>query len=259
MKQASMQISYLDLCSPRIQKEKRILILADLHEQPGARWLSDWTALQPDAVLIVGDFIEHEDKRGHRRETLSLITSLCRLCPVFYALGNHEMGYRGNRRPSGEQGSRATRAWDDETDGIVQSLRECGAWVLNNEFVFHDGLCIGALTPAGDGLLDTGWIDDMAKQKEFRLLLCHHPEYYPSFVQRYGLDLTVSGHAHGGQWRLLGRGVYAPGQGLFPKLTGGFYDDGRLLVSRGLADRFVVPRIGNKKQTILLHLKPIQR
>ena len=96
----------------------------------------------------------------------------------------------------------------------------------------------------------------MANEEGFRLLLCHHPEYYEPYVQRYGLDLTVAGHAHGGQWRVFGRGVYAPGQGLFPRYTSGLYDENRLLVSRGLSERMPFPRLFNKRQAILLTLAP---
>ncbi|MBQ3816071.1 MAG: metallophosphoesterase, partial [Clostridia bacterium] len=57
----------------------------------------------------------------------------------------------------------------------------------------------------------------------FHILLCHHPEYWEPLVHGRRIELTVSGHAHGGQWRIFGRGVYAPGQGLFPRYTSGLY------------------------------------
>ena len=254
---ANVHVTHLHLCSPRIKKSKKLLILADLHEQLRPDYLSAWTETCPDAVLIAGDFIEHEDRRGRRSATLSLIEALANRYAVYYALGNHELGRRGDRRPIGVQPSRAGQSTPDGgTAEIVRLLCDRGACVLDNEFVFHHELCIGALSPAGGDWLYTDWLKDLAEQAGFRLLLCHHPEYYGPFVREYGLDLTVSGHAHGGQWRFFGRGVYAPGQGLFPRLTDGFYDNGRLLVSRGLADRWIVPRIANPKQSILLHLHP---
>lgn len=90
----------------------------------------------------------------------------------------------------------------------------------------------------------------------FRILMCHHPEYYPEHIRRSSIDLTVSGHAHGGQVRLFGQGLYAPGQGILPKYTSGFYDSGRLLVSKGLSNLTWVPRLWDPCELVLLHLLP---
>jgi predicted MPP superfamily phosphohydrolase len=69
------------------------------------------------------------------------------------------------------------------------------------------------------------------------------------------MDLIVCGHAHGGQWRLFGRGVYAPGQGLFPKYTSGVLD-GVCVISRGLGNHTRVPRIFNPPELVLISLSP---
>lgn len=104
--------------------------------------------------------------------------------------------------------------------------------------------------------VDPSVVDDLTELDGFRLLMCHHPEYYPTYIQDRGIDLTVSGHAHGGQVRLFGKAVYAPGQGIFPKLTDGFYDDRHLLVSRGLSNPAKAPRLWNPCELVLLHLLP---
>ena len=64
----------------------------------------------------------------------------------------------------------------------------------------------------------------------------------------------VSGHAHGGQWRIFGRGVFAPGQGLFPKYTSGIHD-GRLVISRGLKKSGTIPRIFNSPELVIIDIK----
>ena len=64
-------------------------------------------------------------------------------------------------------------------------------------------------------------------------------------------DLILSGHAHGGQWRIGRQGIFAPSQGLFPRLTEGVHD-GRLLISRGLANRTPVPRLNNPPETVYI-------
>ena len=85
------------------------------------------------------------------------------------------------------------------------------------------------------------------------MLLCHHPEYYPKYIKDLPVDLTLSGHAHGGQWRLFGRGAYAPGQGIFPKYTAGVYEN-RLLVSRGLGNLYIVPKINNPPEILKIKI-----
>jgi len=47
-------------------------------------------------------------------------------------------------------------------------------------------------------------------------LLSHRPELIESY-EKYGFDLILSGHAHGGQWRIPGvlNGLLAPNQGFF--------------------------------------------
>lgn len=48
------------------------------------------------------------------------------------------------------------------------------------------------------------------------------------------IDLVLSGHAHGGQIRLFGQGLFAPGQGILPKYTSGVHEN--MIISKGLAN-----------------------
>ena len=100
-------------------------------------------------------------------------------------------------------------------------------------------------------LLD--WLDAFCAEPGFHVLLCHHPEYYPRYLRARGIELILSGHAHGGQIRLFGQGLFSPGQGIFPKLTSGV-TDGRLVVSRGLANCQIVPRLFNPP--VLVYIVP---
>lgn len=88
------------------------------------------------------------------------------------------------------------------------------------------------------------------------------PELIDAYVAN-GFDLVLSGHAHGGQWRLPGllNGLYAPDQGIFPKYAGGRYTVGQttLIVSRGLArETTVIPRIFNRPELVIVDLLPAE-
>ena len=94
----------------------------------------------------------------------------------------------------------------------------------------------------------------MKLTEEFCVLLSHHPETFEAYVEK-GVDLVLSGHAHGGQWQILGHGLFAPGQGILPKYTHGMHYGpyGRLIISRGLSNPYsFVPRWGNPPEVVYL-------
>ena len=67
-------------------------------------------------------------------------------------------------------------------------------------------------------------------------MLSHRPELFETYVSS-GIDLVLSGHAHGGQFRLpFVGGLIAPNQGLFPKYDAGLYTESNthMVVSRGV-------------------------
>lgn len=103
--------------------------------------------------------------------------------------------------------------------------------------------------------VDRSWLSDFAAQPGFKILLSHHPEYYPLIPSE--ISLVVSGHAHGGQWRFydpfkrIWRGVLAPSQGCFPKWTKIVYDE-RLIVSAGLCNTTRIPRINNTTEIVYI-------
>lgn len=112
-------------------------------------------------------------------------------------------------------------------------------------------MLIGGLTSGKvTGRVETDWLEEFSSSPGFHILLCHHPEYIPLIPS--GIDLILSGHAHGGQWRFFGRGVFAPGQGLLPRYTSGVYrEDGKtMIVSRGLANTAPVPRFNNPTEVV---------
>ena len=102
---------------------------------------------------------------------------------------------------------------------------------------------------------DLDWLHAYASKPGYKILICHHPEYYRRYIKDTEwdtFDLIVSGHVHGGQWRLGQHGVLAPGQGLFPKYCYGCYDK-KLIVSAGLSNTACIPRFGNPTELVMIH------
>ncbi|MBQ4118259.1 MAG: metallophosphoesterase, partial [Oscillospiraceae bacterium] len=95
-------------------------------------------------------------------------------------------------------------------------------------------------------------------EESFNVLLVHRPEYIEQYA-KLGFDLVLCGHAHGGQWRIPGvlNGIYAPGQGVFPKYAGGIYEVNgtTLVVSRGLAKESTpIPRVFNRPELVIIDI-----
>ncbi len=138
--------------------------------------------------------------------------------------------------------------------------------LLDDDFVSFRGITLGGLSSVRRGKNEPSravqlaekeqFLRQMAEQPGYRLLLCHHPEYFAKTVRPWNLDLTLSGHAHGGQVRIGQQGIYSPGQGLLPKLTSGFYEDNRLFVSRGMTNSANAPRLCCPCELVIVRLLP---
>ena len=233
-------------------------VVADLHDRPYGTILPILKAERPDLILIPGDLTEQLDTvpASVSHPGLELLSECAAMAPTFYSLGNHEIGgCHGNIRRAGKEDRPLSFTLTPVQREIIQST---GATLLHREHVIWNGVVIGAI---GSGLLNPGRIpdlsmlDDFTAQEGYKLLLCHHPEYYDRYLRPYPIDLTVSGHAHGGQWRVFGRGVYAPDQGLFPKYTSGMHEN-RLIISRGVANSVAgIPRFFNPFEVVTVEVK----
>lgn len=214
--------------------------LSDIHEANCQRIYDVLVSYAPDAVLIGGDFV-HSPSRFRRG--IALICALAERSPVFCSIGNHDLRLR---------------------EQLPVLLGNASTILLDNAYANFHGVWIGGLSSGdGNGVRrgrfaptadpDAAWLEAFCHEDGFHLLLCHHPEYYDRWVRPLPIELTLSGHAHGGQWRVFGRGLFAPGQGIFPRYTSGLYE-GRLLVGRGVGNPHLIPRLNNPPELILLRI-----
>lgn len=232
----------------------RLAVLSDLHSCAyGAGQTELMNALealapQPDALLLAGDIVDDELPEENAWSVVSQISESYR---CFYVTGNHEW-------------------WTGEAERICCQMEGYGVSVLR-------GKCHLVSVEKGDAvqILQICGIDDpdFLNSREqlaqaggqidrdlFSVLLAHRPEGFRSYLE-YPFDLVVSGHAHGGQWRIPGlvNGFYAPSQGFFPPYAGGLYRIGEahLLVSRGLARESTrIPRIFNPPEIVVVDILP---
>ncbi len=226
----------------------RVALAADLHGRSGDGVLLAAEKEKVDLIAVAGDVAgtrEH-GRNGPLSNAVDFLGKCAGVAPTYVSLGNHEA---------------------DLTQEELGELLDAGATVLDNRFVRTGELIVGGLTSGyfserpGRRLRETpppdlDFVRRFSNEKGYKILLCHHPEYYPAFLRGTDAGLILAGHAHGGQWRLFGRGLFAPGQGVFPKYTSGVHD-GRLVISRGLANTFFpVPRLFNRTELVVVRLEP---
>lgn len=227
------QLTEYTFRSEKIERPLRLAVAADIHSSPFDDVLEEFTRC--DAVLIPGDLVDRH--RRNNENAYRFLEAAPECAPVFYSIGNHERKFR-------------------DRAAYLEKVRTSKVTLLDNESISFMGIRIGGLSSVKEKQPDMAFLDRFEKEEGYRLLLCHHPEVYRDFVSGRDIDLTLAGHAHGGQIQIAGHGLYAPGQGLFPKLTHGLYDGGKLLVSRGMTNgaKPRIPRIGNPCELIILNL-----
>ncbi len=230
-------------------------IVSDLHGEDPTPVVASVQKQAPDYILMPGDIFESLDRTDIEKNEngFTLMRELAAIAPCFYSLGNHENGGTGSWKPGWEKKQNKGRAVCAENR---RRIEESGVIFLEDGFVLRDGIAFGGLSSGlsrDEHMPRLDWLTEFCSVTSPRVLLCHHPEYYASYLRDLPLDLIVSGHAHGGQWRVFGGGIFAPGQGLFPKYTSGVHDN-RLVISTGLQKSHRIPRIFNPPEVVFVHV-----
>lgn len=256
--------------NPKIKKKLKITLLADLHERKWDDLLPLIIKSNPDIIAIAGDTLERydksvaemcEEKSGSNpvkkilfniayylnywvmklfcrknipdtERTYEFLRRLSEIAPVYMSTGNHEQKF------------------SDDDLGLFNELK---INLLDNSFKnFNFGgenIFIGGLST----FYDESFLDSFSELDGLKILLCHHPAYYEAMVKEKDIDLVFSGHNHGGQVRLFGRGVFSSGEGFFPKYDKGIFDN-RLVVTAGCAGTVSIPRINNPREIVSIEL-----
>jgi len=182
---------------------------------------------------------------------IDLLEGIAYKYPCYYVTGNHE--FWSNRVNEQKDIFRSY--------GVTVLEGDCKDVIINGQ---HLSIC-GVDDPyVGQDIFDNqlATVASMINANQYSILLSHRPELFDRYVS-CGFDLVLSGHAHGGQWRIpfiLPNGLFAPNQGLFPKYTNGIYEKNstKMLVSRGLSSGSIrIPRIFNAPELVVVLLAPL--
>ena len=236
-------------------KGKRIALACDLHAGNPKKAIAELKKIKPDYILLAGDILEALDGRKDllNERAFPLLEECAKLAPTFYCTGNHEDAAVHSQTRKWKECVERKRVYTEEN---IERINNSGVKFLIDDYAIVDGLAIGGLSSGilrADHTPDIEFLNRFSALEVPKILICHHPEYYEKYIKELPIELTVSGHAHGGQWRIFGQGIYSPGQGLFPKYTSGLYD-GRLVVSRGLKRPWPIPRFFNPREIVIIEI-----
>ena len=232
----------------------RIVQLSDIHHGPWipiqhvrtiVRTAND---LAPDVILLTGDYVHRS--AAYITPVVNELAKLRATIGIVGVLGNHD--------------------WWEDGPLMQREFARIGIPLIDNsrrfvtpqrQIVEHgtEGLCLAGV---GDLYTDTQRYDaalgDVPPDMP-RLLLSHNPDVSedPALaVQRYRIDLMLSGHTHGGQ-------IYVPGIGspIVPSQFGQKYARGLVqgpvcpvFISRGLGHTVLPVRIGVRPEMAVMEL-----
>ena len=245
-----------------LSKTCKFVLISDVHNKvygnKNDKVISTVKKINPDFIILAGDLVtakEHEDMTPG----IELVKALSRNYKIYYGLGNHESKIKSCRDRFG-----------DKFDILKSSLKGKNIFVLENESAEIPEYNIRVTGLA----LDLQYFAHFKKRElsknymtqtvslpakhQCNILIAHNPDYFEDYA-KWGADLVLSGHVHGGIMRIpfLG-GVLAPSYRIFPKYDGGVFKEGKsvMLLGRGLGSHTIQLRFFNPAELYEVTLKP---
>ena len=243
-----------------------IVQISDLHSklfgENNKKLIQKIKSLNPDIVVVTGDLIDGEN--NNYNVALDFMKEISKLYRVYYIIGNHEQ-------------KSLIKKYKDEYKDYFNKLHQIDFVNLDNnkvEIVKGDSNInlYGLTVPYScykylfDNQETTSIEIDFLEEKlgkvdreQFNILLAHTPFYFDEY-EKWGADLTLCGHVHGGIVRLpFVGGLLSPDRKFFPKYDLGEYTKNKstMIVSKGLGGSKVLIRVNCKPEIVNIKLKNI--
>lgn len=233
----------------------RIAHISDLHNaeigDENSKLLSAIKSSNPDIIAVTGDLID--SNKTDIEIALRFMAKAVEIAPCYYVTGNHEsymLEYKTLRNGLINSG---VTVLENENISISKSEEAIELLGVNDPEFKTDYSLDNAATI-------NNVLSDLKSDKEsFTLLLSHRPELFDVYVNN-DIDLILSGHAHGGQFRLpFVGGLVAPNQGVFPKYDAGLFSENEtnMIVSKGIGNSIIPLRFNNRPELVLIELESL--
>jgi len=224
----------------------RIAMLSDLHLGfyfSGVEFLAlaqEVSAWSPDLVCLVGDLVD--DRMEEFDMARTGLAALASRRPVFAVPGNHE--YHA----------------DFTLNRFLSVVEDAGGvTLLNRGHRFHRGNSSLWICGVDDLLCGEPDLESALtgmKEDEPALLLSHHPDLFCE-AAHCGIDLTFSGHTHGGQITWFGNPLLPKAHYTRVGYWKGSHamEGSQLLVGRGAGVCVLPFRIGAPPEVLMIELR----
>lgn len=232
----------------------RIAHVSDVHNsrlaENGGKLLELLKKAEPDMIAVTGDLID--SRRTDMALALRFMEEALEIAPCYFAPGNHESRIEGYGDFAEKLEAMGVDVLADESCPLEQNgdiIRIIGlsdpAFHWENELEF----------PRGEMSERLWYMTE--EEDDFTLLLSHRPDLIDIYAS-CGVDLVLSGHAHGGQIRIPGLGgLIAPHQGWFPEYYEGLHGHGdtQMVISRGIGNSLFPFRVNDRPEVPVIELK----
>lgn len=241
--------------SPEIPEEFtgfRILQFSDLHADSIPGLVDEIRNEAPDVIVSTGDLV-HD--RGSYAQGVRICKRLAEIAPVYAVTGNHDL-------------------WRSDYTELEKELTAIGVRTLHSERVLleKNGARIGLCGIDDPFSRDNARIKQVIKSSLKKLprydgydILLFHRANLLDLLKNHGFNLILSGHMHGGQFRLpkSGRGIISPKSSwsgnklFFPKYFAGHYNSQKtqMIVNRGVGNPMIIPRLFNRPEITVVTLR----
>jgi len=238
---------------PRAFDGFRICQLSDIHIGPfmPAEEIRKYAAIanaqKAEMIVLTGDFVTFDPDT--QEAVVDALRGLRAPFGVYGCLGNHD-------------------GWAGVEDSITELFRQTGVRILRGANVAIQaggesfnliGVDFQSLhrfgpSPAVEHLL--GNIEGLIDRNRVNILLSHNPDTFDRAAS-LGVDLSLAGHTHGGQFALeFISPEIAPSRLVTPYVAGWFQKPGsQLYVNRGIGTVFVPIRVGAPPEITVYRLE----
>lgn len=243
-----------------------IVQISDLHSklfgENNKKLIQKIKSLNPDIVVVTGDLIDGEN--NNYNVALDFMKEISKLYRVYYIIGNHEQKslikkYKDEYKEYFNKLHQIDFVnLDNNKVEIVKGESNINLYGLTVPYSCYKYLFDNQETTS----IDINFLEEKlgkVDREQFNILLAHTPFYFDEY-EKWGADLTLCGHVHGGIVRLpLVGGLLSPDRKFFPKYDLGEYikNKSTMIVSKGLGGSKVLIRVNCKPEIVNIKLKNI--
>ena len=232
-----------------LSKPVRLVQLTDLHlgRLQGVRQVEGWVAAaleqRADLIVVTGDFVDHPIPQSDLDALVRAVSGLRAPLGVFAVPGNHDHG-----------------SFKADINRLIAPLEAVGIrFLINRHAVLRDDLVLAGVDDLWLGQPDLNRALEGVPDGAAVILMAHNPDQLVTVPAR--VDLTLSGHTHGGQIVLPVVGALHTGSDYGQRFAQGFVRaDGATgalgFVSRGLGTTLLPVRFSCPAELVVLELQP---